>query len=61
MLLLADSNQQLATIVTLLGRLQAHGDAHDAARVLEGARAVIDTHLRSVAQVLRANLDRWSR
>ncbi|MEK6296158.1 MAG: plasmid stabilization protein [Paraburkholderia tropica] len=61
MRLLADSNQQLATIVTLLGRLQAHGDAHEAARVLEGFRAVIDTHLRAVTQVLRANLDRWSR
>lgn len=61
MWLLADSNQQLATIMTLLGRLQAHGDAHDAARELEGVRAVIDTHLRAVSQVLRANLDRWSR
>lgn len=59
--LLADSNQHLATIMTLLGRLQAHGDARDAVRLLEGTRAVIDTHLRTVAQVLRANLDRWSR
>ncbi|EIF29028.1 hypothetical protein BCh11DRAFT_04459 [Burkholderia sp. Ch1-1] len=61
MRLLADSNQHLATIVTLLGRLQASGGAHDAAHVLEDTRAVIDTHLRTVTQVLRANLDRWSR
>jgi len=61
MRLLADSNQHLATIVTLLGRLQAHGGARDAGRVLEDTRAVIDTHLRTVMQVLRANLDRWSR
>ncbi|RKE39483.1 hypothetical protein B0G76_5911 [Paraburkholderia sp. BL23I1N1] len=64
MRLLADSNQHLATIMTLLGRLQAHGDARDAAHMthmIEGARAVIDTHLRTVMQVLRANLDRWSR
>jgi hypothetical protein len=61
MRLLADSNHQLATIVTLLGRLHAHGKARDAAHVLEGVRAVIDTHLRTVTQVLRANLDRWSR
>ncbi|MBB5406423.1 hypothetical protein OKW40_001832 [Paraburkholderia sp. RAU6.4a] len=64
MRLLADSNQHLATIVTLLGRLQAHGDARDAAHMthmIEGARAVIDTHLRAVMLVLRANLDRWSR
>ncbi|WP_157025334.1 plasmid stabilization protein [Paraburkholderia heleia] len=61
MRLLADSNQRLATIVMLLGRLHAHGDAHDAASVLGGTRAVIDAHLRAVTQVLRANLDRWSR
>lgn len=61
MRLLADSNQHLATIVTLLGRLQGRGDVSDAMRVLEGTRAVIDAHLRSVTQVLRANLDRWSR
>lgn len=61
MRLLADSNQHLATIVTLLGRLQARGDVCDAGRVLEDTRAVIDTHLRTVTQVLRVNLDRWSR
>lgn len=61
MRLLADSNQHLATIVTLLGRLQAHGGGHDAAHTLEGMRAVIDMHLRTVTRVLRANLDRWSR
>lgn len=61
MRLLADSNQHLATIVTLLGRLQAHGGARDAGRVLGDTRALIDTHLRTVMQVLRANLDRWSR
>ncbi|WP_028203784.1 hypothetical protein [Paraburkholderia nodosa] len=61
MRLLADSNQQLATIVTLLGRLQAHDDAYNATRMLDGVRAVIETHLRAVTQVLRANLDRWSR
>ncbi|SAL44948.1 plasmid-related protein [Caballeronia sordidicola] len=61
MRLLADSNQHLAMIVTLLGRLKAHRGACNAARVLEDTRAVIDTHLRTVTQVLRANLDRWSR
>ncbi|CAB3786278.1 plasmid stabilization protein [Paraburkholderia fynbosensis] len=64
MRLLAESNQHLATIVTLLGRLQAHGDARDAAHMthmIEGARGAIDAHLRTVMQVLRANLDRWSR
>lgn len=61
MRLLADSNQHLATIVTLLGRLQGHGDVSDAVHVLEGTRAVIDAHLRAVTQVLRANFDRWSR
>lgn len=61
MRLLADSNQHLATIVTLLGRLPLHGDPGDAARAVEGARSVIDAHLRVVTQVLRANLDRWSR
>lgn len=61
MRLLADSNQHLAMIVTLLGRSQASGGARDAAHVLEDTRAMIDTHLRTVTQVLRANLDRWSR
>lgn len=61
MRLLADSNQHLATIVTILGRLQARADVSDAEHVLQGARAVIDAHLRAVTQVLRANLDRWSR
>jgi hypothetical protein len=61
MRLLAHSNQHLAMIVTLLGRAQASGGARDAAHVLEDTRAVIDTHLRTVTQVLRANLDRWSR
>jgi len=61
MRLLADSNQHLATIVTLLGRFQMHGGARDAGRLLEDTRAVIDTHLRTVTQVLRANLDRRSR
>lgn len=61
MRLLADSNQHLASIVTLLGGLQAHAVARDGAHVPERMRAVIDTHLRAVAQVLRANLDRWSR
>ncbi|RKF48933.1 plasmid stabilization protein [Paraburkholderia fungorum] len=61
MRLLADSNQHLAMIVMLLGRLQTHGGARDTVRVFEDTRAVIDTHLRTVTQVLRANLDRWSR
>ncbi|MFM0758273.1 plasmid stabilization protein [Paraburkholderia strydomiana] len=61
MQLLADSNQHLATIVTLLGRVVVHGAARDGAHLLEGTRAVIDAHLRAVMQVLRANLDRWSR
>ncbi|MFM0208092.1 plasmid stabilization protein [Paraburkholderia sediminicola] len=61
MRLLADSNQHLAMIMTLLGRLQASGGARDAAHVLEDMRAVINAHLRAVTQVLRANLDRWCR
>lgn len=61
MRLLADSNQYLATIVTLLGRLQGCDDVRDTMRVIEGTRAVIDAHLRTVMQVLRANLERWSR
>ncbi|MEI7296265.1 plasmid stabilization protein [Paraburkholderia tropica] len=61
MRLLADSNQQMATLIVLLGRLQARGDSGDARRVVETARSVIDAHLRAVTQLLRANLDRWSR
>lgn len=61
MQLLADSNQRLVTIVTLLGRLQRHGDLRDATGMMEGVRVVLDAHLRTVAHLLRANLDRWSR
>ncbi|PLZ01764.1 plasmid stabilization protein [Burkholderia sp. WAC0059] len=61
MRMLADSNQHLAMIVTLLGRLQGRTDVREVERVLAGVRVVIDAHLRTVAQVLRANLDRWSR
>ncbi len=65
MRLLADSNQQLALISRWLAQL-ARGTA--AGRLTAGkepnigaVRQQIDAHLHTVAAVIRANLDRWSR
>ena len=67
MMLLATSNQQLASIGRPLGYI-----ARDGARMagntevgdrqqLAGVRKELDAHLRAVAALVRANLDRWSR
>lgn len=65
MRLLSDSNQQLAVISRWLGQLAREGsDARPASggRSDIGAiRGTIDAHLRVVANVIRSNLDRWSR
>lgn len=65
MRLLSDSNLQLASIGRWLGQMARDGGA---ARIPQGSggelcalRESIDTHLRIVAAVMRANLDRWSR
>ncbi|CAM2189068.1 hypothetical protein QZM64_14200 [Burkholderia cepacia] len=61
--LLAQSNQQLATIRKLLGELLRRQDASPSRDTLswEHTRVAIDAHLRTVARLLRSNLDRWSR
>ncbi len=67
MMLLATSNQQLASIGRLLGciardsaRMAGHTDAVDRQQ-LAGMKKELDAHLRAVAALVRANLDRWSR
>jgi hypothetical protein len=55
---LAESNQHLAVIRMQLAMLVRRGDAP---RELEPLCEAIDTHLQTVAQLLRSNLDRWSR
>ncbi len=61
MMLLAESNRQLAGIRTRLGELARNtGEGHHVPD-WEHSRAVILTHLRFVAQLLQTNLDRWSR
>ncbi|WP_028221003.1 hypothetical protein [Paraburkholderia oxyphila] len=65
MRLLSDSNLQLASISRWLGQL-VRGDqipraGRDRNGDIEAIRGVIDAHLRVVAAVMRANLDRWSR
>jgi hypothetical protein len=67
MRLLADSNQQLSMVRTLLGQLAnrtvirgEHENRVDP-RGLDSVRQAVDAHLRTVARLLRANLDRWSR
>ncbi|MDP9155449.1 MAG: plasmid stabilization protein [Pseudomonadota bacterium] len=64
MRLLSDSNQQLAVISRWLGHLAREGNGvhmvADGGRDLRAIRDQIDTHLRAVAAVIRANLDRWS-
>ena len=64
MQLLADSNQQLAAISRWLGQLArerrvlpTEPNESDQFGVI---RDQIDVHLRAVAAVIRANLDRWS-
>lgn len=63
MRLLSDSNLQLASVNRWLGQLaRADGVARVGLDTDIGAlRASIDAHLRIVAAVMRANLDRWSR
>ena len=63
LLLLSASNQQLAVISQSLGQLARGGRAALACQELAefvGIREQIDTHLRAVTSVIRANLDRWS-
>jgi hypothetical protein len=62
--LLSASNQQLAVISRSLGQLARSGGAQltcQGLADLAGIREQIDAHLRAVARVIRANLDRWSR
>jgi hypothetical protein len=64
LLLLSASNQQLAVISRSLGQLARGGGAGLTCREqvdFVGIREQIDAHLRAVAGVIRANLDRWSR
>jgi hypothetical protein len=65
MRLLSDSNQQLAVISRWLGHLAREGNGvhmvANGGRDLRAIRGQIDLHLRAVATVIRANLDRWSR
>jgi len=65
MRLLSDSNQQLAVISRWLGQLAreeiAASMAPNGGRDIGAIRNQIDVHLRAVAAVIRANLDRWSR
>ena len=65
MRLLSDSNQQLAAISRWLGQLAREGRAlhmeRDGNNQVGVIRDQIDAHLRAVAAVIRANLDRWSR
>ncbi|MCA8157591.1 hypothetical protein [Burkholderia contaminans] len=61
--LLAESNQQLAVIRRQLGELARDVNASGCIDGLDGEQihATIDAHLRTVAKLLRRNLDRWSR
>lgn len=65
MRLLSDSNLQLASISRWLGQLVRGGHiprtGQDGIGEIEAIRGAIDVHLRVVAAVMRANLDRWSR
>lgn len=67
MMLLATSNRQLASIGMLLGyiardgaRVAAHTELIDRQQ-LTAMKEELDVHLRAVAALVRANLDRWSR
>jgi hypothetical protein len=65
MRLLSDSNLQLASIGRWLAQLARGGHirhgGQDGNGAIEAIRGAIDAHLRVVADVMRANLDRWSR
>jgi hypothetical protein len=67
MMLLAASNQELVTISRLLNQILRASDAVPAhsrmldLRQLPDIKGRLDAHLRSVADLVRANLDRWSR
>lgn len=65
MRLLSDSNLQLASISRWLGQLARNGGtariSQDSDGEIRAIRVSIDAHLRVVAAVMRANLDRWSR
>ncbi|MFM0385735.1 plasmid stabilization protein [Paraburkholderia dipogonis] len=65
MRLLSDSNQQLAMISRWLGQLAREGTGARTAPSGSGdiaeIRDQLDVHVRAVAGVIRANLDRWSR
>ncbi|WP_118182958.1 plasmid stabilization protein [Paraburkholderia phosphatilytica] len=65
MRLLSDSNLQLASIGRWLRQLVRDGHTRrngwDGNGEIEAIRGAIDAHLRVVAAVVRANLDRWSR
>jgi len=61
MILLAESNQQLAVIRTRLGDLTRSAGERREVREWERMRAVILAHLRFVGQLLQSNLERWSR
>ena len=65
MRLLSDSNQHLAAIGRWLGQLAREGRAlhtePGGSNQIGVIRDQIDVHLRAVAAVIRANLDRWSR
>ncbi|MGP8432448.1 plasmid stabilization protein [Paraburkholderia fungorum] len=65
MRLLSDSNLQLASISRWLGQLARDVAAthigQDRKADIGVIRGAIDAHLRVVAAVMRANLDRWSR
>ncbi|SEA59753.1 hypothetical protein [Paraburkholderia sartisoli] len=67
MALLAASSHVLATISRSLGsvirELERDGMAvvADDGHLLTGLKAQIDVHLRAVSELVRANIDRWSR
>ncbi|KVW14664.1 plasmid stabilization protein [Burkholderia cepacia] len=65
MRLLSDSNLQLASISRWLGQLARDGGAartrQDRNEDIVAVRGAIEAHLRVVAAVMRANMDRWSR
>lgn len=67
MALLAASNHALARISRSLGPVIREVDRDGTAAVAGNARllvelkAQIDAHLRAVSDLLRANIDRWSR
>lgn len=65
MRLLSDSNQQLAAVSRWLAPLArdvaAGPSTPDREPNIGAVRQQIDAHLRAVAAVIRANLDRWSR